>query len=270
MRTLLENKAKLSYNYFKARILKKKGVDMIFTKKYTTKWHDTDAERRVRATQMLVYMQETSNHHMRACGPDLDKLRDEYGLAFLLSKIRFEIYEPLYAFENIEVDTWTCPARGYSILRFYRIRKGEKTIAVADTTWALMNLNEMTLVTGEALDGIYDFQNDLPIELDVPKRFKLPTDYSLERIGTRKIRYSDLDYNMHMNNTKYPDMLCDFMPIEQTKRIRGFLLSYVNEAAFGDELEINHTFCDGTHYFRTTKGENKTCLEAMVILGDSK
>ena len=243
---------------------------MNFTKKYTTKWHDTDAERRVRATQMLVYMQETSNHHMRACGPDLDKLRDEYGLAFLLSKIRFEIYEPLYAFENIEVDTWTCPARGYSILRFYRIRKGEKTIAVADTTWALMNLNEMTLVTGEALDGIYDFQNDLPIELDVPKRFKLPTDYSLECIGTRKIRYSDLDYNMHMNNTKYPDMLCDFMPIEQTKRIRGFLLSYVNEAAFGDELEINHTFYDGTHYFRTTKGENKTCLEAMVILGDSE
>ena len=240
---------------------------MIFTKKYTTKWHDTDAERRVRATQMLVYMQETSNHHMRACGPELDLLRDEYGLAFLLSKIRFEIYEPLFAFEDIEVDTWTCHSRGYSILRFYRIRKGKKTIAIADTTWALMNLKEMTLVSGEALDGIYDFQNDAPIELDIPKRFRLPSELSLECIGKRKITYSDLDYNMHMNNTKYPDMLCDFMPIGQIKNIRGFLLSYVNEAAFGDELSINHAFVDNTHYFRTTKGEGKVCLESIVVLG---
>lgn len=243
---------------------------MIFTKKYTTKWHDTDAERRVRATQLLVYMQETSNHHMRACGPDLDLLRDKYGLAFILSKIRFEIYEPLFAFEDIEVDTWTCPARGYSILRFFRIRKGEKIIAVADTTWALLNLKEMTLAPGDVLDGIYNFQNSEPVELDVPKRFRLPSDLVLECIGNRKITYSDLDYNMHMNNTKYPDMLCDFMPIEQVKNIRAFLLSYVNEAAFGDELIVNHAVADNTHYFRTTKGEGKVCLEAMVVLEDAE
>ena len=57
---------------------------MIFSEKFTTKWHDTDAFRRVRPTQMLVYMQEVSNHHMSACGISLDELRDKIKLNHVL------------------------------------------------------------------------------------------------------------------------------------------------------------------------------------------
>lgn len=239
---------------------------MIFTQKYVTKWHDTDAERRVRITQMLVYMQETSNHHMESCGPSLDRLRDENKLAFLLSKIRMKIYKPLYAFENIEVQTWTCKGHGFAISRFYRIVRNGEVIADADTVWALLDLESRRLVKEDVLDGIYSFENEETVQLDVPLRFKLPADAALESIGERKIVYSDLDYNMHMNNTKYTDMLCDFIPIEDVNRVGGVFLSYLNEAAFGDTLDVRHVFADGTHYFRTVGEAGKTCLEAELIL----
>ncbi len=238
---------------------------MVFSEKYTTRWHDTDAFRRVRPTQMLVYMQEVSNHHMSSCGMSLDELRDKERLAFILSKIRMKIYRPLYAFEDIEVQTWTCEGKGFAISRFYRIKRGDEIIADADSTWALINIDDKTLVRQEDL-CVYNFENEPAVSLDVPLRFRLPKECSLESVGKRRIVYSDLDYNMHMNNTKYPDMLCDFLPTDEISRISGIVLSYVHEAAFGDTLDVMMAANGNTRYFRTVGTEGQTCLEAQIIL----
>ncbi len=240
---------------------------MIFSEKFTTKWHDTDAFRRVRPTQMLVYMQEVSNHHMASCGPSLDDLRDRERLAFILSKIRIKLYRPLYAFEDIEVQTWTCEGRGFAISRFYRIVRGDEVIADADSTWALVNIDDRTLVRQEDF-RVYSFENEPTVTIDVPSRFRLPKECELHSVGTRKIVYSDLDYNMHMNNTKYPDMLCDYLPTDEIGRISGIFLSYVHEAAFGDTLDVMMAKDGNIRYFRTVGTQCQTCLEAEIILDD--
>ena len=70
---------------------------MKFTQHYTVKWHDTDANRMIRPTALFMYMQETANEHLAKEAISLDALRDEQGLAFLLSSISVVMYEPLYA-----------------------------------------------------------------------------------------------------------------------------------------------------------------------------
>ncbi len=237
---------------------------MIFSKQYTTTWHDTNANRVVRPSALLVYMQETSNHHMSACGMSLDELRDTHGLAFILSKIRLQILNPLHAYEDITVQTWTNPYHGLSIPRSYRILRGDDVIAVADTTWALLDIRDRTFVKGEDCP-VFNFEHESPVPCDIPARFKLPRGAEPCKQGERKIVWSDLDYNMHMNNTRYPDMLCDFLPAERLADIRGFLLSYVNEAAFGQTLDVLCTEQDGMFFFRTKNGDGKVCLEAQVV-----
>lgn len=237
---------------------------MKFSQNYKTSWHDTDAERRVRPTQLLVYMQETSNRHLTSLGCDLDSLRDEKGLAFLLSKTRIALYAPLYAYEDITVSTWTCESRGFAFSRFYEIRRGEELIAIADTTWALIDLNIKQLCRVDSID--LGFIHEPPADLGIPVRFRVPKTEALELLGERRIVYSDLDYNMHMNNTKYADMLCDFMPYEKIGDIKGISLSYLHEAAFGDTIKV-YCHCDGEKYdFRTVNGDGATCLEAEILL----
>ena len=237
---------------------------MIFSLNYTTRWHDTDANRTVRPTQILVFMQEASNHHIKALGNDLDKLRDEQGLAFLLSKIRLALYKPLYAFEDITVETWTTPSRGFSFNRFFRIKRGEEVIAAADTTWALISLKTGELCKVDSFD--FKFEHEEPIDIGLPTRFRVPKQELLELIGERKIVYSDLDYNMHMNNTRYADMLCDFMPYDKIQQIKGISLSYLHEAAFGNTIKIYRTD-DGQKFdFRTVNENSKVCLEAEILL----
>ena len=237
---------------------------MIFSLNYTTRWHDTDANRIVRPTQILVFMQEASNHHIRALGHDLDKLRDEQGLAFLLSKIRLALYKPLYAFEEITVETWTTASRGFSFNRFFRIKRGEEVIAAADTTWALISLKTGELCKVDAFD--FNFEHEEPIDIGLPMRFRVPKTELLDLIGERKIVYSDLDYNLHMNNTRYADMLCDFMPYEKIPSIKGISLSYLHEAAFGNTIKIYCANDEKKFDFRTINEEGKVCLEAEILL----
>ena len=237
---------------------------MIFKLNYTTRWHDTDANRTVRPTQILVFMQEASNHHIKALGHDLDKLRDEEGLAFILSKIRLALYKPLYAFENITVETWTVESRGFSFNRFFRIMRGDEVIAAADTTWALISLKTKELCRVDSFD--FKFEHEAPIDIGLPLRFRVPKTEQLELIGERRIVYSDLDYNMHMNNTRYADMLCDFMPYDMIPQIKGMSLSYLHEAAFGNSIKIYRTNHSEKFDFRTVNEDGKACLEAEIIL----
>lgn len=230
---------------------------------YQTRWHDTDAERRVRPSALLVYMQETSNRHVADSGMSLDELRDKKGLAFILSRIRIVFHRPLFAFEDIRVETFTTPSRGYSSTRCFRVLSGETVIAEADTLWALVDIKDKRLRTFD--EAGYLFEDEEPLNINIPSRTRMPADLTPRAVGERPILYSDLDYNMHMNNTKYPDMLCDYMPIDAVSRIKGMSLSYLREAAYGDRIKIERAEKNGIYYFRTLNSAGEVCLEAAVI-----
>ncbi|MBQ8345459.1 MAG: hypothetical protein IJY42_04235 [Clostridia bacterium] len=232
---------------------------------YTTRWHDTDAFRRVRPTQILVYMQETSNRHMAAMGKTLDALRDEDGLAFLLSRIRLELCAPLYMGEEITVETWTCESRGFGFLRYYRVLRGEEVIAKAETVWALLRLSDRRLCRNDSVD--LGFVNDeAPEVLSIPTRFRVPKTEELTLWGERPIRYSDLDYNMHMNNTRYADMLCDYLPLDEVGQIKGMSLAYLHEAGYGQTVSVYGCRKGDGYDVRTVNREGEACLEAEIIL----
>lgn len=238
---------------------------MIFEKNYSTRWHDTDINRQVRPTQLLVYMQETSNAHLDAMGHNLDTLRDEHKLAFLLSKTRIAIHAPLYFPEEISVQTFTAESRAFGFARYFRILRKNEVIAEADTTWALVNIESGQLCRADSFD--FGFSHEPSIDVGLPPRFRVPHTDELELLGERKIVYSDLDYNMHMNNTRYADMLCDFMDISDVPKISGISMSYLHEAAFGDTVRVFGRKEGAKYSFRTQNSEGKVCLEAEIILG---
>ena len=236
---------------------------MKYTHRFQVKWHDTDANREVRPSQVLMYMQETANLQLRHHGISLDDLRDRHGLGFLLSRISVRIYEPLYAFDEIDVQTWICDSRGFSFNRCFCILQDGRVAAEAFSVWALMNLCERRLVRVEEFD--YGFAGDEALQLDLPRRVHFPSALTVEEAGERTIRYCDVDYNGHMNNTKYPDMLCDFVPDIFSKRVLGFTLSYVHEASFGHTLRICRAKGTDGYWFRTVDSDGTVCLEAYLL-----
>ncbi len=235
---------------------------MKYTHQFQVKWHDTDANREVRPSQILMYMQETANLQLQASGISPDELRDKHGLGFLLSRISVRIYEPLFAYDKIDVQTWICDSRGFSFHRCFAIEKEGRVVAEAFSVWALVDIRDRHLVKVD--DFHYDFPADEILSLDLPRRIHFPPAMPLETVGERTIRYCDIDYNGHMNNTRYPDMLCDFLPDVFAKRVIGFTLSYLHEAAFGHTLRVCRAETEDGYLFRTEDENGTVCLEALV------
>ncbi len=244
---------------------------MYYSRSYTTKWHDTDAGGFLRPSALLVYMQETANLQCRDYGMDLDRLHQEEGLGFLLSRLMLRIDAPIHAYEAIEVRTW-CPVStgGMTFLRCFSVHRGDACLAAAVSHWALMDIRQRKLVR------VRDFQrefpvDDLPDEAAFPRKVRIPAAYPMDVVGERRIVYSDLDFNDHMNNTKYPDMVCDFLPDMKTKWVRSLSLSYLREAAYGDTLTVSRapvSDAPGTYFLRTSRPDGVVCLEAEVGLAD--
>ncbi len=237
---------------------------MKFTAHYKINWHDTDANRRLRPSRLIVYMQETADAHLRAFGPSLDEMRDRQGLAFLLSRITVQIYAQLHSGDEIDVTTWVGEGHGLTFDRSFTVTRGGELVCEAYSIWGLMNLNEKKLL--KANEFSYPFSPDLPLEKGLMARVRYPQLNTMEYVGDRKIVYSDIDYNGHMNNTHYPDMLCDFTPDILSKTVVGFALSFLHEAPFGETLKIYRSNAENGFFFRTVDHTSTPCLEAVLLI----
>lgn len=235
---------------------------MYFKQNFVTRWHDTDANRFLRPSAILTYLEETSGIHMRHVGRSLDDVRDKDGLAFILSKIGMNFYAPISPFRNICVETWVNEGKGYSSVRHFRLYDEDKLVVEASTVWALIDLSKRFPIKLDAFDFGFSFEEE---KLDVSTRFHIPKDFTMENVGVRRIAYSDIDYNMHMNNTHYPDMLCDFLPDMQNERVSSMTLSFLREAPFEQTLLVFRGKTDEGIWFMKTKNDaGETCLEAEI------
>ncbi len=238
---------------------------MIFTTPFTVNFHDTDLYARMRPSAVLMYMQEAANLHLNTYGPTMDEIRAG-GHAFLLSRVRVALYRPIPAYTPIEAQTWVNEEdQGYSFNRYYRILAGGETVAEAASVWALVSMEDHCPIRANAFS--YHFSGDKPLELLLPRRIRFADEP--EAVGKRKIVYSDCDYNGHLNNTRYPDLLCDYLPEGETGRVSDLVINFLGEAPLGEQLTVYRApdpEKDGRYLFRTRRADGSANIEAVLTL----
>ena len=235
---------------------------MRFSQNYNIRWHDTNANREITPSAILTLMQETTNRHIHTIYPNLEYIRDELHQAFILSKVYMRFYEPAYAYDDITVETWTgIESRGFTFYRSFCVKKDDKIIADALTTWCLIDTQEKRLLPVTKFEN--NFIDEESLDVDMPRKIKFPTN-ELEFIANRKILYSDIDYNMHMNNTHYPSMLIDYLPSPESYRVKELMISFIKGAMYNDTISIHRVEEEDTFYFKALNSDGLTCLEAFI------
>lgn len=237
---------------------------MKWSGKYKVNAHDTGINNIVSITGILRYMQDSANCQMEDDGLSYDELFSR-GLAFVLSRIKISVYHPIYSHDEIEVETWASESTGVSFNRCYAIKRNGEIMAEAYSIWALVDTNAHKLVRVSDFEGEYG--QDSPVELDMQKRFRLPADINLTLVGERTVEYQDVDMNRHMNNTRYGDILCGYLPSIEGNRVIQLEINYISEAPLGENLKVYMaTGEDGTYYFRTLRDGGKVNVEAEMMI----
>jgi acyl-ACP thioesterase len=198
--------------------------------------YEVGAQCILRLSVLLRMCQDVSEQNLSLLGLGYEKMCAD-GLVFLLITNRAKIRRMPVHTEELVIKTHP---RGVAGAQFYRdfivYSGGEPIISVMQTSVAANAETHKILRPKEFLNyGIFSGEK-MPEDERIPK-LTVPEDLPLA--GERKVRFSDLDYNNHLNNTVYADIVTDFLPGgAEGRQFEEVQINYLNESTLGDTLKI--------------------------------
>lgn len=231
--------------------------------------YNVDMNRKARPAGILREMQECGSRQMADQKPSYDELLDK-GQALMLSRLDMIIPQEICLDEKIEVFTWPCPSVRATFLRNYLVRKNGETAAMISSQWTLVNSETRKIMKVEDVD-FSNYTMDEYVDVMPGSKFKISREdaEALETVGQKTVRLSDVDYNGHMNNTNYVDMLCDYIPelTAGTHRVTAMRIHFSKEAPLGETIEIKRLRTpDDKYIFRTFRSDGDVNVEAEFTI----
>lgn len=203
----------------------------------TVRSYDCDQEQRMRPSAILRYLQEIAGAHCALLGMDYDTLAKHDGV-FLIVRQSMNLYRIPKKDEELVLSTWHRETKGVQSFRETQITTRDGEVLVDSTgVWILARVSDHRILRPAEFTAFSIPHRSEPILPTRPEKLRAPEE--MEEIGLRPIRYTDIDYNRHVNNCVYADILCDFMPNGMEGKVfSGLDISYVAEAKEGDTLRI--------------------------------
>lgn len=204
------------------------------------KTYDVDPDSRMKLSVLLRVCQEVSERHLESVGMGYTAMKEK-GLVFLIISNAAKVYRLPKLGEELVVRTHPRGTMGVQFYRDYEFWAGEELLIRVMQTSVSVEPEEHKILRPKVFLSYGVFHDE-----KVPREEKIdklpPCD--LPELGTRLIRYSDIDYNHHLNNTVYGDITVDFLPKELRGRQFAYeQIDYVSEALLGETLRI----CGGAY-----------------------
>jgi medium-chain acyl-[acyl-carrier-protein] hydrolase len=200
-----------------------------------TSW-DVDARNRLTTSAIGRYMQEAAEVNAAGLGAGYRDLLAE-GQTWVLSGFLLQIERFPRFTEHITVETWPRDIERRRAMRDFRLRdRAGEVFAAATTAWYCLDLARRRPVPPDAwrkVDWLADTRatprdcGRLPgAGLDADVEVRVP------------LRWSDLDLNGHVTNTRYQDLVLESYPVEwlAERAIAEIELNFMAEGTYPDTL----------------------------------
>lgn len=225
-------------------------------------FRDCGPDQRVRVSALLSKMASFAGYDYDARGLTHEVLwaRRE---VFLLSRAALKIHDCPRAGEVLDITTWEAGVKAAHMRRNYEMADREGRVRVsARTDWILVDpetrkiLRPSTFTAKPLLDG------HRPLDCPETRKIVVPRE-GRESLGTRVIRWSDLDGNGHLFSGNYGDIIWDALPEElRGQTPREFQINYSREAVLGDVLALEGCR-SGEGYLVEGLGPHGPCFTAL-------
>ncbi len=244
--------------------------------------YQVDRNRIGKPSGLWQVMQEAACHQMDAQKPSYSDLLDE-GKALMLARVDLAIPQEIYLDDLVVSSSWPCPSTRATFLRNYTLERGKERVAIAATQWSLVDVESRRILKVQDVD-FSRYWTSAYLEL-LSDKFRIDKEslQKMQTVGQKTVRYSDLDYNGHMNNTYYFDVLCDHVPelAAGTHRVSFARVHYSKEAPLGDVLTVKRSDvtrlteadaalygvpADRKYLFHTVKADGEMNIQGELVL----
>ncbi len=226
---------------------------------------DVDMYNRLKLSSLMKLQQEVGGMHLYEFGTTAEGMREQQNLGFIFTKMNIDIRRLPKAQDKITIRTWCSGLKGVRFTRNYIVYDsvGEiMTQGKVETT--TLDLVTRKIVRPNQINGFDDFlyNDNLENGAEYPSKIAVPED--IATVYTRPVRFSDIDYNGHVNNTVYADLSLDCLdPKILEKPIKGFEINFSNEVLPNEIIEVAMTELEDGYIFTGT-AHGRQCYVAKL------
>jgi len=164
------------------------------------------------------------------------------GQAWILSRMSVIVYRRPAYFENITVRSWPRGGEKLFAVRDYDIRdKDDVPVVSARSGWIILDVEKRRPLRPQSvMDSLPMNEGVDALSAEDGAIAALEERGNLQKAAERKARYTDLDYNGHVNNVRYIQWIEDSLEpqfLENADKMR-FDINYLNEILGGEIIEI--------------------------------
>ena len=212
-----------------------------YTKKFNIPYYDTDKDGDIRPINILKYFGETSGEETDRL-LEKNEIQGDYG--WMLYRWKVQIAEYPKVKENIQVKTWVSKLdRFYAFREFTLFDKNGREMVRASTVWLCVDMKKKRpiRIPKEYVDAI-----EIIGEANFKNFYDFKEDFQVNGYSDFKVRRSDIDYNNHVNNTKYLSWIIESMTedIYKDYRLADFEIIYKKEIKYGDVVSTGYLLDD--------------------------
>ncbi len=236
----------------------------IYTRVIEVQTTDTDLYDNLRPGALLQYFQDLATSHAVILNIGRDYLVEKYHACWILARVWYRLSRPIHAGEIIRIDTWHRGANGIIFYRDFDIFVGDEHVGEGVSSWVVADIETRKMLRPSNIDTIAEAKVSQRAKDRQLKLIREPKEKAYAY--SRTVRYSDLDVNCHMNNTKYADVLMDaFSPEElEGKFISQLQLNYSQECRIGETMEVSRAMTEDSCYIDGCCADGKRRFEATV------
>jgi acyl-ACP thioesterase len=206
---------------------------------------------------------EVSTAHANALNIGYDRLTPD-GNAWVLSRMNIKIDRMPAINRNYRMITWLESLNRHFSERNVEIQDADgSTIGYARLIWVAINIDSRRPADlSEYMQGIET--SDRPCPIDKSQRLPLITEPDV--CTTYQFKYSDIDFNRHVNTSRYIQFILDNWDVEffDRNRIAAFEIAFRNEVRHDQMVEVCRKTDNHTHDIQLMR-DGAVCTRAHIL-----
>jgi len=235
-----------------------------WTEHYEVYWHDTDMHGRMSFAALSRYLQDVAWKNAESLDFGFKKV-SELNLHWVLVRQLIKMKRLPKWGERIKIETWPRGLEGLLAFRDYHIKsEDDEILGGVSSSWMVIDANTRRPQKLEVSKEVLPEKTlDSVIGESAGKILVGNDEY---RIDDRQARYSDMDINGHVNNSKYVEWMMD--ALHQCGKLGQYLnfhINYVSEVKSNEEIKLFISEKPDTTQVKAKNQEDKTIFIAELF-----
>jgi acyl-ACP thioesterase len=216
----------------------------IYAQESIIRFADVDQSDTLTMASTFDLFQEAAINHAEILGVGREAMKQS-GQVWILSRISvFMERRPQFG-EKVTIRTWPRGANKLFAIRDYDIRRSGADVR-GRSGWLVVDLEKRRPLRPQtAMENLpaNEGENALPganLQGNDPPPSLAVREFAPEQSVLRRVCYSDIDYNGHVNNTRYIQWIQDLIDpeiLETAKQMR-LDINYLSEARYGETIKL--------------------------------